>query len=223
MKKYIIATILVLICLVGSVSIFTISDLEESDKTSEPKTAEYTNSIPSKESEITSEKVTEEQKTESTITNKTVETKKTGKVNTTKKETPKKTTAKQTTTEKKTEQDVCLTELEKDVPLYYDLGCGMRAEDASFELAIHWGPKSDELIRLDILAQELITCDQVYSTGCWDSVDAEYISIKGTKGKYLRGYAAKIKIFTLKNSKRVPLAEGYIKSDNTLQWIYKKY
>lgn len=135
----------------------------------------------------------------------------------------KKTTKESSTTEKKIEQTECLTELEKNVPLYYDLGCGMRAEDATFELAMHWAPKSDELIRLKSLVQELNACDKAYSSGCWDSVDAEYISIKGTNNKFLRGYAAKVNIFTFENSERIPLAEGYIKADNTLQWLYKKY
>lgn len=235
MKKYIIATILVLICLVGTVSIFTITHLEEANKVSEPKTTEFTNSIPSKKSEITSEEVTGEQKTEPTTTNKTVETKKTSEVNTTKKETTRKTatskkqestkkpTAVKTTTEKKTIQDTCLTELEKDVPLYYDLGCGMRAEDASFKLAPHFSQKKDELIRLKALEQELITCSEAYSAVCRDSLNAQYITIKGTKNNLLRGYAVKVNIFRFENSERVPLAEGYIKSDNTLQWIYKKY
>lgn len=135
----------------------------------------------------------------------------------------KKTTKESSTTEKKIEQTECLTELEKNVPLYYDLGCGMRTEDATFELAPHFNQRKDFLIRLKVLAQELIVCDETYSSGCWDSVDAQYIAIKNTNNKYLRGYAAKINIFTFEDSKRIPLAEGYIRADNTLQWIYKKY
>ncbi len=133
----------------------------------------------------------------------------------------KKTTKQSSTTEKKIEQTECLTELEKDVPLYYDLGCGMRAEEASFELAMHWGNKGIDTILTTALVKEMDACDEIVASGCHDVTNAEYIAIKGTNNKYLRGYAIKFIIYEGESVKR--LAEGYIKSDNTLQWIYKKY
>lgn len=126
----------------------------------------------------------------------------------------KKTTKQSSTTEKKIEQTECLTELEKDVPLYYDLGCGMRAEDASLELASHWDTKGIGMILSPNLVKEMDACDEIISAGCHDVILADYITIKGTNNKYLRGYAIRFKI-TEYDTKKL-LAEGYIKSDNTL-------
>lgn len=163
-------------------------------------------------------KTTEKSSTKNKVISKSSAKKTTSKQ---KQTTPKSPVTNKTTTEKKTEQEVCLTELEKNVPLYYDLGCGMRAEEASFELAMHWGNKGIDTILTTALVKEMDACDEIVASGCHDVTNAEYIAIKGTNNKYLRGYAIKFIIYEGEIVKR--LAEGYIKSDNTLQWIYKKY
>lgn len=227
LSNKIIIFILIIILIVGITTIsilmnnkvYSSRSNDNSSTTTTNHELKETNS--SKTSELESTTIREEKTSiVSSKTNKTTE-KSSTKNKVISKSSAKKTTKKTITTEKKIEQNECLTELERDVPLYYDLGCGMRAEEASFELAMHWGNKGIDTILTTALVKEMDACDEIVASGCHDVTNAEYIAIKGTNNKYLRGYAIKFIIYEGESVKR--LAEDYIKSDNTLQWIYKKY